>query len=118
MRSFRTPVVCWTLALASVTSLVACRGSVNCPTPAATVTYEDVAPIFKAKCTGCHATYRNGDSRYGAPDDLNYDTYKVAIEDPRGAADSVIGGGMPYGGVISDHDACVIQAWADQGAQP
>ena len=101
-----------TLGLAAMT---ACGSNVACPTPTSAVTYEDVAPIFEAKCNGCHATYRQGDTRYGAPDDLNYDTYQVARRDAFRTARSVVDGSMPYGGVISDHDACMIQAWVNQG---
>lgn len=93
-----------------------CRGAITCPTPATSVTYQDVAPIFEAKCNGCHATYRTGASRYGAPDHYNYDTYEAASSSASRTAEAVIGGSMPYGGAMSDHDACTIQAWVDAGA--
>lgn len=89
----------------------------TCPESTATVTYVDVAPIFKAKCTGCHATTRSGDDRHGA-DGSNYDTYAEAKRNARDAAETVIDGSMPYGGVISHQDACTIKAWTDQGAAP
>jgi len=104
------------IATFCVTAVAGCGSSVTCPQNTATITYADVQPILKAKCTGCHATTRNGDDRHGAPDGSNYDTYADASRDAESAAETVIDGSMPYGGIISDADACAIKAWADQGA--
>ena len=110
----------WTsvLLIAAVVSTAGCGSSVTCPQTTTAVTYAEVAPIFKAKCNGCHSTVREGDKRHGAPSHSNYDSYEVASEDAHHAAETVIDGSMPYGSTISDDDACAIKNWSDQGAQP
>lgn len=80
------------------------------------VTYsEDVAPIFDANCIGCHAAYREGAERNGAPVDVNFDTYEGAEESGERANTRVQAGSMPPPGPLSAEDKETFQAWADEG---
>jgi uncharacterized membrane protein len=80
------------------------------------VTYsQDVAPILDANCIGCHAAYREGADRNGAPVGVDFDTYEAAAESGQAANTRVQAGSMPPPGPLSEEDKETFQAWADGG---
>lgn len=110
------------LALAAITGLYALTAA---PAPAAAavgeVHWADVAPIFAARCTPCHAAHPTDDVFTAPPSGVELDTPdKVRAMAPRIRERAVTLATMPLGnktGMTPDERAR-IGAWIDGGMKP
>lgn len=99
------------LTLSSLTA--ACGGddmpAVDCAavTPP---TFANVA-LFNS-CVGCHSAALSGNERFGAPGDVNYDTYAAAVANADHGVHEVESGSMPPVGSVSEADKQDFYAWA------
>jgi uncharacterized membrane protein len=82
------------------------------------VTYtQHVKPLLDASCIQCHATFRQGADRNGAPTGINFDTYSVARASADGGSMSIQAGTMPPAGGLSQYDRSLFAKWVEQGTQ-
>ena len=80
------------------------------------VTYtEDIQQILDINCIGCHATYRTGAERNGAPIGVDFNNHDVASESAEGANTRIQSGNMPVGGTLTDEEKSLFQEWIDDG---
>ena len=109
-----------TLALVLTVAGVAACGqdlpTVDCAMPA--VPSYAVVNAFRLSCTTCHSSTLAGSSRFGAPQDVNFDTYAAALPHAEEAARRVFAGDMPRMGTLSAGDKQVLYRWALCGAPP
>jgi uncharacterized membrane protein len=83
-----------------------------------TVSYTDhIQPLLEGHCTGCHASYRQGADRNGAPVGIDLDTYSDAVASAERANARIQAGTMPPSGGLSDYERGLFQRWVDQGTQ-
>lgn len=76
---------------------------------------QHVQPLLEAHCTDCHASYRQGADRNGAPVVLNLDTYADAVTWSEYANEQIQAGTMPPSGGLSDYQRALFQRWVEQG---
>lgn len=81
------------------------------------VTYAQVAQVFEPNCLHCHHSDLSGGNRDGAPDDVNFNTYALAKQNANRANTQLLLGNMPLDnpGSVPDEQACLIEAWMEQG---
>jgi hypothetical protein len=100
------------------------RGDVDAPDGSLTapddcnagdLSYEGfVAPLFEARCLGCHSASLEGDARFAAPAGVDFDTADdVAYHQERIAARAVDERSMPPSGPLDDCDASKLQSYLD-----
>ena len=77
---------------------------------------EAIKPLLDRHCIGCHASYRSGPNRSGAPINVNYDTYEEAAASASAGNTRVQAGSMPPSGPLSRAERELFQQWVDDGA--
>ena len=73
---------------------------------------------FPVSCSTCHASTLTGSSRFGAPANIDFDTFAAAMPHAMAAARAVFAGAMPPTGVLPAGDKEVLYRWALCGAPP
>ncbi len=90
--------------------------TVDCTTPAVP-TYAMVN-AFPVSCSTCHASTLTGSSRFGAPPNIDFDSFAAAMPHAMAAARAVFAGDMPPTGVLPAGDKEVLYRWALCGTPP
>lgn len=65
-----------------------------------------------AKCTTCHSSKLDENSRSGATFGIDFDTYKDARANAQPAMDAVADGSMPVGAELTDDERQQLYTWA------
>jgi hypothetical protein len=88
------------------------------PAQAGALTYENWAQgFFTHNCVACHNSSQSGDNRFGAPDDINFDTLALIRENADLIRDNATGDhpAMPPAGVVWWWDRVTLKEWLDAG---
>lgn len=80
------------------------------------VTYnQHIKPLLDSHCVQCHATFRQGADRQGAPLGVDYDTYVAARASATRGNAAIQAGTMPPGDRLLQYDRSLFAKWVAQG---
>ncbi len=108
------PAICLALALAlGLGSALGCGQKVNpggnCPLAPGPVNFAIVEQEVLTYCTPCHA--KAAKNRFGAPTNINYDSYAAAVENADAGNMDILGGRMPPAQALDANRRCIMDAW-------
>lgn len=75
----------------------------------------DVKPILDQNCIRCHSTGNTGAERNGAPPDVNFNTYELAVANSERANIRIQAGTMPPTGGLETAERATFQQWINDG---
>ncbi len=73
-----------------------------------------IKPLLDTRCVQCHASFRQGPDRNGAPPGVDYDTYALAVASAQRGNARIQDGTMPPGG-LPTYERRLFAKWVSLG---